>query len=158
MDSNDEDARAAKLEQYGPGPWVDEPDRVEWRYKGLPCLITRAPLGNLCGYVGVPPSHPWHGKDSDDVEADAHGGVTYANACQGHVCHIAQPGEPDDVYWVGFDCAHHLDAVPRLFKVSPGFYEGMPDHDYLPRPVYRDVAYVRAEVEALAEQALEAAR
>lgn len=54
----DEEKRA-----WGDGPWVNEPDRVEWRYKGLPCLLKRGPLGNWCGYVGVPPEHPLHGQN-----------------------------------------------------------------------------------------------
>lgn len=47
------------------GLWTNEPDRKQWQDEatGLPCLIVRtAHGGNLCGYVGVPKSHPLHGK------------------------------------------------------------------------------------------------
>lgn len=50
---------------WGSGPWNDEPDKMQYGDEdtGLLCLIVRNPgLGNLCGYVGVPPEHPWHGK------------------------------------------------------------------------------------------------
>ena len=45
------------------GPWMDEPDRVEWRYRDYPCLIVRNRLGNLCGYAGVNESHPYFERD-----------------------------------------------------------------------------------------------
>lgn len=50
---------------WGPGPWEEEPDKRQWTdpATGLPCLIVRNRLGGLCGYVGVPPSHPWYGRD-----------------------------------------------------------------------------------------------
>lgn len=57
------------------GPWRGEPDRVEWVDEGarLPCLVMRHPeMGNLCGYVGVPPAHPAWGLHYDGITmADA---------------------------------------------------------------------------------------
>lgn len=100
------------------GPWDDEPDRVEWRSKGtprLPCLIVRGGIpGSLCGYIGVPPGHPWHGKEYDAIEPDpdCHGGLTYSGKCAGAICHVPVQGESDDVWWLGFDCAHANDYRP----------------------------------------------
>lgn len=73
------------------GPWKDEPDRVEWRCLGFPCLIVRNNSGALCGYVGVPPAHPWHGKKYDEVGAEVHGGLTYSRPCEegGNICDVA---------------------------------------------------------------------
>lgn len=50
-------------DQWGPGPWQSEPDRLDWRDErtGLQCVIRRVPLGYLCGYVGVPVGHPFYG-------------------------------------------------------------------------------------------------
>ena len=122
------------------GVWDAEPDRVEWTYRGMPCLIVRVQThGGLCGYVAVPPGHPAHGKGYDDVAVDIHGGLTYARGCGGHVCHVPAEGESDDVWWLGFDCAHCDDLCPAMPT-------GIDDQ------VYRDVAYVRAEVESLADQ------
>lgn len=53
-----------------PGPWLTEPDRVEWVDEAtrLPCLVLRREgLGHLCGYVGVPPDHPAHGLNYDGI-------------------------------------------------------------------------------------------
>jgi hypothetical protein len=147
-------------QRYGPGPWVGEPDRLEWRYRGLPCLMVRnVEMGNWCGYVAVPPSHPWHGKHRDEPDAldvEVHWGLSYADACGGHVCHVPQPGEPDDVWWLGFDCAHAYDVMPFIAKRMGTAYAHI-EVAGLPTVRYRDVAYVRAECEKLADQVLAAA-
>lgn len=58
------------------------------------------------------------------------------------ICHIPAPGEPDDVWWFGFDCAHAGDASPAYRAFSPSLAHG----------TYRDLMYVRSEVGQLAEQ------
>ena len=68
--------------------------------------------GALCGYVGVLPGHPAHGKGYDSIDADisVHGGLTFSGACHpdvdesAGVCHVAAPGAPEP-WWLGFDCA-----------------------------------------------------
>lgn len=138
---------------WGAGPWQQEPDRVEFEHAGFPCLLRRSPLGgHWCGYAAVPPGHPDHGLHYSDVDVDVHGGLTYASACDGEICHVPKPGEPDDVYWFGFDCGHYLDILPameardrldgfeRLFQ-EPRVYR-----------VYRDLAYAMSETKQLAEQ------
>jgi hypothetical protein len=129
------------------GPWDGEPDKVQWKSRvGLPALIVRNDSGALCGYVGVPRGHPARDADKDilDEEVSVHGGLTYADRCRGHICHVPGPGEPDDVLWLGFDCAHARDYWPgRWVGVR-----GAP----APLPAYRTIAYVRGECESLAEQ------
>lgn len=145
---------------WGEGPWQNEPDHVDFQHAGFPCILHRNTMGAWCGYVGVPKDHPWHGKGYDDVEADAHGGLTYAEPCQGDICHV---GEPDDNrWWLGFDCNHgddmapEMDAAMRSWKV-PGLRD-RPRKEWFGEPVtYKDLAYVRAETERLAEQAKAAA-
>lgn len=139
--------------EWGAGPWQDEPDRVEWRSHGLPCLIVRnmRVTGALCGYVGLPPGHPLHGVDySDCPEFEVHGGLTYSNKCTDHIYHEPLPGESKDIWWLGFDCGHHNDIAPRLnalIHISMG--EGRPHWE---GESYRDINYVRGEVERLAAQ------
>ena len=142
---------------WGPGPWQSEPDRVEFSHAGFPCLIVRhRTSGHLCGYVAVPPGHIWHGFDFSsfaDVarptpEPECHGGVTYASTCAGVICHVPAPGEPEDVWWLGFDANHSGDIAPgsemdrrgRLTSWGSA-YE------------YRTVEYMRWQCERLAEQA-----
>ncbi len=134
--------------KWGDGPWQTEPDRKEWEHAGFPCLIVRVEShGALCGYVAVPPGHPWHGKGYDDIDgADVHGGLTYASKCSGKVCHVPKPGESDDVWWLGFDHAHSGDASPAYDARHRSL--GLLDDN-----IYRDMAYATAGVEALAEAA-----
>jgi hypothetical protein len=144
------------------GPWNQEANRVEWRdaETGLPCLIVRNHMGALCGYVGVPPGHPDHGKDYDDVDVEVHGGLTYAAPCsEGVICHVPQEGEPDDVWWLGFDCAHYLDIVPSMLRLR-GQLKEVTGVDIAPpqatgytvEETYRTLGYVEEEVRQLAKQ------
>lgn len=147
---------------WGNGPWQDEPDKMQWTDEatGLACLVKRNRFGALCGYVGIPQEHPWYRKDYSDIDLPygVHGGITYTSHCQEGddeaetICHIPAPGEPDNVWWVGFDCAHAGDLSPGnealLRKV--GFY-----HPWEPQEVYRDLAYVQDECRSLAAQVKE---
>lgn len=144
------------------GPWRTEFDRVVWTHKGVPCLVLRHPtMGHLCGYVGVPPGHPWHGDPFDDWSDDApnkqpdcHGGVTYGGE-------RPPRGEgPGQHWWVGFDCAHSGDLSP----FNRGFFDKdvkgplfVDDQASWPTDTYKTVTYVERWVERLAEQAVEVA-
>lgn len=151
--------------EWGPGPWQDEPDKAQWidLATGLDCLLVRNGDGALCGYVGLPPEHPWHGKGysecltacgddycyehSPGALAEVHGGLTFSAACAStedesqHICHVPQPGRPHEVWWFGFDCAHHRDLSPACAKY--GSWD---------RGTYRDVEYVIGECADLAWQ------
>ena len=139
--------------QWLDGPWKDEPDKMQWpdAATGYPCLIVRNPVGALCGYVGVTKDHPAYGKGYEDVDAGAHGGLTFAGKCrpggEDHaICHVVEAGEDDDVWWLGFDCAHSNDFTPYTASVSPSMLVfSKPEH-------YKDVAYVQYECAILAAQ------
>jgi hypothetical protein len=156
---------------WGDGPWQDEPEKIQWidESTDLDCLIVRNPGGALCGYVGVPPEHPAHGRDYDNVKwakptdpddewsvyPDVHGGLTYADACQEHgdeakgICHVPLPGRPADVWWLGFDCAHSGDLCPR--HEASDRESGYPPIRFGGES-YKTVDYVRAECRKFAQQ------
>ena len=146
---------------WGPGPWQDEPDKEQWpdETTGLACLIKRNHFGALCGYVGIPEGHPWHGKDYDEIGADVHGGLTYADSCEEGpedrtICHVPAPGEPEPLWWLGFDCHHAWDIAPGMDALQR-------EHGHAPIRFgdmsYRPIGYVKAECASLAAQAAEAA-
>lgn len=140
------------------GPWDSEPDRIQWKTAaGLPGLIVRNYSGALCGYAAVPPGHPLHGADYDDARVDVHGGLTYADACRedGPICHVPEPGEPDDVWWFGFDCNHYQDLAPGLDATLRKVGH---EPTRIGGEVYRTIDYVTAEVESLARQLVEVTR
>lgn len=144
-------------ESWGEGPWQDEPDLVEWRRPGssLPRLAVRGGMGAWCGYVGVPEGHPLYGANPHEVELEAHGGVNYGDHCAGAVCHVPEPGEAGEVYWLGFDCGHFMDISPRLDATTRHVMAGYRAAGLLGREAlgtYKTVSYVVHEVERLAEQ------
>lgn len=134
---------------WGDGPWQGEPDKAVWvdEETGLDCMIVRGPSGALCGYVGVGPDHPLHGRDYNECLAhgveceerwnhkspesafDVHGGLTFADRCANtddpskHICHIPQEGRPHNVWWFGFDCAHYNDLTPLTRADHRRLYE-----------------------------------
>ncbi len=133
------------------GPWDSEPDRFEWRAPGttLPLLAVRNRMGAWCGYVGLPPDHWRYGADYDHVDraVNVHGGLTFSGRCGGNICHEPAPGEPEEVWWIGFDCSHAGDLTPHLEAVTRAV--GHVSHR---QDTYRTLAYAVEEVESLAEQ------
>ena len=153
--------------EWSRGAWDNEPDKIQWQDKetGLPCLIVRNKLGALCGYVGISAGHPlfevaysgcclrenkckgYYCDHSPESSIYVHGGLTFADFCHPHengrgICHIPSPGEPDHVWWFGFDCAHSGDIVPGMIKYD--LYEAYAD--------YRTISYVQDQCRQLAIQ------
>ncbi len=162
-----EEYRTKDKTTWPKGPWDDEPDKVVWvdETTGLDCMIVRNHQGSLCGYVGVGKDHEYYNVDYDTIDVDVHGGLTFSDSCQTGspevvVRHIPQPGRSDDIWWLGFDCAHYGDKSPYVLKLyldpddeSPYVLKlysdyGIPD----PEAMYRDLDYVIKECESLAAQ------
>lgn len=131
------------------GEWSNEPDKIQWQDAdtGLPCLIVRNRMGALCGYVGVAEGHRYFGVNYDNVSVDAHGGLTFSDFCQPYgekgeqgICHVPDRGEPDKVWWLGFDCAHYMDVIPAMKPTLEKF------------GYYKGISYVRHECQQLAAQ------
>lgn len=135
------------------GPWDTEPDHVQWidRDSWYPCIAHRQEDGYWCGYVGVPPSHPYYGHKYDKeglVQIEVHGGLTYSAPCNELICHTPRQGEQDHAYWFGFDCSHYGDLMHVPLKVDTHNRYSI----NWKTAVYRDLAYVRAECMNLAKQ------
>lgn len=82
-----------------------------------------------------------------DSVFQVHGGLTFADHCHETkdecrgICHKPAEGEPDSVWWFGFDCDHCDDRSP--VSASALLRE---------RGVYRDFAYVAEQCRQLAAQ------
>ena len=157
-------------ERWPSGPWDGEPDKVQWQDEatGLPCIAVRHGYSwHWCGYVGVTEGHPAFQKGYDDVEVAAdedgskyprvHGGLTYSDFCQPHedeaskgICHLPEPGEPDHVWWLGFDCAHSGDYGPRDAMYARDRPERCFALDW--RGSYKSLQYVKNQCAELAAQ------
>ncbi|WP_413936950.1 hypothetical protein [Nitrospira sp. BLG_1] len=122
------------------GPWLNEPIEVCFKHCGLLCVMLREDtLSHWRGYVRLPKMTEPTNFDSYekcDQILDVHGGITFADG-------VPRDQRPDE-HWVGFDCAHYMDFVPKYehFGVSLGDDPTQ----------WRDVNYVRSETERLAVQ------
>lgn len=140
---------------WGPGPWLDEPDKTVWvdDSTDLDCMMRRGGGGAWCGYVGVPETHPMFGLGEEDCDLDVHGCISFTGSCddegpvESAICHVPLPGRPAKVWWFGFDCGHHRDARPADRRFDDIAYSVMNQE-----AVYRDASYVESEVERLARQ------
>lgn len=144
---------------------IPGPKEKEWKYKGIDCVVTRADMhghpstAHRCGYIRVPPDHPWYGKEYEDVPASCHGGLTFAEQ---------EPCTHDDGqgWWFGFDFHHGGDAAfpdnyepptedaKLAYEYFESFYRklkfvGLEEH-------YWTLEEVIAETEQLAQQAIDA--
>jgi hypothetical protein len=126
-------------------PWETEPNNAEWEDKvtGYKCRITRhGDLGHLCGYVGIPKTHPLYGKHYSDDETSgirAHGGLTYADSDEDW---------GGGLWWFGFDCSHSGDLSPWLLIVLAEKNR----FDFGRHETYRTWEYVENEVRELVRQ------
>lgn len=67
--------------------------------------------GYANGYVAVPPEHPLHGVNYNDVDnIEVHGGLTFSNSMK----EIKDDGWHDDTECIGFDS---FDDIPKDYWV-----------------------------------------
>ena len=141
--------------EWDRGPWDDEPDKIQWQdpATGLPCLARRNEVtGNWCGYVGVAEGHPYFERGYDKLDVTCHGGLTFSDHCRENnkehgICHVPAPGEPDNVWWLGFDCCHAYDYSPGLAVTIKKAGGSISTGD-----VYRTLRYVKEQCAQLAQQ------
>jgi hypothetical protein len=138
--------------QWSEGPWHDEPDLAVWPYHNLNCAAVRhASFGHFCGYVALPPGHPWYGhneetiRDENDNYIDVHGGITYTTTSSEYLDRFEGVGAED--WCVGFDCGHYGDYQPGLRATlayvndKTGNLVSMPN--LFQDQIYRTLNYVR---------------
>lgn len=140
-------------------PWELEPDHVSlMNSDGYHMLINRNWSKALCGYVGVPETHPYYGItdifDKRLSSLQVHGGVTYSRPGSEHNLE----SDNEDLWYIGFDCAHFMDYVPGLVEVlnqirgEDGIQEMFDSAFFDNISQYRDMEYVTNEVQGLYEQ------
>lgn len=70
--------------------------------------FTERYLQHRCGYVGVGIEHEGFAFDYEEVDIDAHGGITYTG--DNSTNYPITTDKP--TWWFGFDCAHAGDDEP----------------------------------------------
>lgn len=131
-----------KLTLFGEGEWINEPDFLEWGYNGLKCIISRNTSGCLCGYAILPINHPWIDVSYFEIDCDVHGSLTFGEWV-------------GNEYVIGFDCGHSGDLLPRLNSIKKHMQNGTlikPFYKFI--EVYRNIDFVKSEVEHLVDQGM----
>lgn len=137
-------------------------DRTDFESHGLQCHVILTDMGHYCGYVRVPPEHPWSGKSYNDtvpvpesvikrpIDVDRIGVFNLFCASEPTVdaCEltlavdvhggITYAGSEHGGWVFGFDCAHSGDAR------SPDT-----EDEY---STWRDFDFAKNETEDLARQ------
>ena len=161
------------LNRNGGGPWDQEPCWVQFKFsnqdlilnhinretycvppgKSYTGLCVRNAVGAWCGYVLLEASHPtvkW-AESQEHLGFWVHGGVTFNGLIDG----VEKPEastlkfmrqdycDQNQMYAIGFDCAHAGDAVPMLYDTA-----GI----CTPDSIYRDLDYVKEQIKELAIQ------
>jgi len=105
-----------KIQWFGEGEWIDEPDLINFSEKGFDCLIIRIIFreqnghyfgGYICGYIEIPKQNKFFEFDYNYFLnlIDCHGGITF--------CEM-----DDSKKIVGFDCSHTYDLIPSFEKTG----------------------------------------
>lgn len=86
---------------------------------------------------------------------EVHGGITYSGECQNTgdpatgICHVPAPGDPENIWWLGFDCGHYDDTQPGLRAIV----RALGGRGALfPGESYKTLVYVQAECATLCDQ------
>jgi hypothetical protein len=86
---------------------------IRFTHSGFECMTKVSPMGIPCGYVGLPQSHPYHGKHYNDIDdIEVHGGLTFS-------AYWEDLG--DGLWYLGFDCGHafDIDDLPTTLPKHP---------------------------------------
>jgi hypothetical protein len=83
-----------EIDAQGPSFLLAEGEHLGFRW-----VVAHNGQGHRCGYLRIPPGHPWYRVPPRDIEARVHGGLDWSEM------------SPDGNYWVGFDAAHAFDLA-----------------------------------------------
>jgi hypothetical protein len=160
---------------YDGTPSAEFQERIEQTRKRFPIITKLTDGGADFGAAfekameGVPERDEPVGIGKEIAGVSVHGGLTYASPCQkfeseaeqqlgepDFICHTPSPGEPDNVWWFGFDTAHAWDYVPgmvaQMREVDSEYDARRAKYNVEYRETYRGVAFVQNECRDLARQ------
>lgn len=160
-----------KLRWWGYGEWLEEPDKVLFKYKNIRCRVVRMANaesmknpdndhvfgGHLCGYIAIPKRHFLFKKHDDEIDIECHGGLNYSN--------LSKCGK---YWWIGFDCAHLGDLTPSIYhlhssnphmielkKKQKERWQSMGVNPMLYEEVYRNISFCKKECRQMVNQLLQ---
>lgn len=172
-----------KLEFWGYGEWVEEPDVVLFKHKGLVCVVWRKTdpwkVEDCRQYMKVYKALTPEPRIPFPISIFGGGLNGYVRLPKGHPW---RKGDYDDMdcdvhggitfkdemfgsHYIGFDCAHARDLVPssvyldayikqKMTQEHPGVAERIYNSPIFEK-VYKNINYVMSECRSLADQVLE---
>jgi len=173
-----------KLQAWGHGPWVNEPDTVLFKYRGWHCRVRRTIYVTKASLKKLQKEHLELKKRVPDSPL-----LKYMPIGLGHLCgYIKMPkrhpwyDKPyDDIhaeseqltyssmekdgYWIGFDFAHSGDLVPSMNVLDQVYSNLSPDLKQIQERVekykekhpdtYKTIGYAMKSCENLVDEARE---
>lgn len=137
-----------KLKWCGYGEWIEEPDLIEFFYKGVKCEIKRRldikPIlfgGYLMGECYLNEKIPDSFIENYFQQISIHGGISYI-----------------EEKTIGFDCGHAtLDIIPTVHKEALDSYKlnGILPLPFLYQCTYKNMNFAIDQCIKLADQTLE---
>ncbi len=147
-------------------------------YKDHEYIIVLNTNGHRCGYVAIPPEHPFSqtpeeerefmgGRpykhyDYNSLDIECHGGLTFMSPTHG-LKDLLTTACND--MWIGFDCGHCDDAIDKealrkyfgeeAYEQKRSYLDVMSSTEY--RQVVRSYDYAQKECESIIEQLIQAA-
>ena len=125
-----------------------------FEHSGLTCVVAFMRMGHRCGYVGVPRSNPYYGKDYGEIESpNCHWGLTYSSKGEKSAYPIVS-----DLWWFGFDCGHCDDKSD--WDLVEKYFPEQKEYARWAKSIYsnfeygeiRDIEYVTKNCKSLAER------
>ena len=95
-----------------------------------------------------PKSNESYCEHTPDSLLNVHGGITFTGFCQENaeekgICHKPSEGEPNHIWWLGFDCSHSGDLSPA-YTSFPELYRGN----------YKNIFYVKQKIKSFNSSSL----
>ncbi len=148
-------------------------------YKDHEYIIVLNTSGHRCGYVAIPPEHPYSqtpeeqrsilGRtsshwDYDSLDIDVHGGLTFMSPEHGLKDLLSVPCND---MWIGFDCGHYLDKCDvKMFrkyfgeeecKQKESFFNAMNHDDIDMGQTVKEYHYVEKQCHSIIDQLIQVA-
>ena len=111
---------------------------------GFRWLATHNGRGYRCGFILIPPGHPWHGKAHGQIGARVHGGLSWS-------------GHSSTAYCLGFECNCDFDAPDLSLPMEPEVADRLRQRPIPDGTQIRTQEYVEKQCRDLCEQAAAAA-
>lgn len=149
-------------------------------YKDHEYLIVLNTNGHRCGYVAIPPDHPYSSTpeeertlmggrpykhyDYDSLDIDVHGGLTFMSPDHGLKDLLPMPCTD---MWIGFDCGHCYDLADlKMFKkyfgqeqyeLKESFFKALDHTDISLEQKVREYGYVEEQCHHIIDQLIQVA-